>query len=77
MWFMTMRVTQILERAIEITMHLLKIMKQLLFSKTVKYKAMYGMFFQIEIIISEKCMVIPPNFLFGYQEHLLSSAFSA
>ena len=34
---------------------------------------MYGVLFQI---VSEKCVVFP-NFLFGYQEHLLSSAVSA
>ena len=28
------------------------------------------------VIISEKC-VVTPNFLFGYQDHLQSSAFSA
>ena len=38
---------------------------------------MYGVLCQIEAyFISEKCMVTP-NFLFGYQEHLLNSAFSA
>ena len=39
------------------------------------------MFFQIEALLfqSEKCMVylFTSSFLFGYQEHLLSSAFSA
>ena len=42
-----------------------------------KYKAMYGVFFQIEaLFFSEKCMV-SSNVLFGYKNHLLSSTFSA
>ena len=37
---------------------------------------MYGVFFHIDaFFVSEKC-VATPNFLFGYQELLLSSAFS-
>ena len=31
---------------------------------------MYGAFVQIKALLSEKCMVTP-NFLFGYQNHLL------
>ena len=30
----------------------------------------------LSLIIYEKCMTTP-NFIYGYQEHLLSSAFSA
>ena len=39
---------------------------------------MYGVLFQIKAfkITSEKC-VVTPNFLFEYQENLLSSTFSA
>ena len=62
-------------------MYFVEIIKQQLFfkkkKKTEKHKAMYGVFFpNWSFIISEKCMVTP-NFIFGYQEHLLSSAFSA
>ena len=58
-------------------MHFLEIIKQQLFKKAVKYKAIYGIFFpNWSLIISEKCMVTP-NFLFGYQIHLLSFALSS
>ena len=43
----------------------------------VKYQAMYDVFYffpNSSFIIPEKCMVTP-NFLYGYQEHLLNSAF--
>ena len=46
------------------------------FSKIINQQYLYGVLFQIDLIISEKCAVTP-NFLFGYQEQLLSSAFSA
>ena len=58
-------------------MHFLDIIKQLLFYKTVKYKAMYGVFSQIEALLSLKNAWLPPNFIFGYLGPLLSSAFSA
>ena len=57
----------------------LEIIKKHLFQKAVKYKATYGVvvvfFSNGNFPISLKCM-ITPNFLLGYQEHLLSSAFS-
>ena len=37
---------------------------------------MYGIFYQIEPFQSLKKCMVPPDFLFKYQEHLLSSAFS-
>ena len=43
--------------------------------KAVKYRTMYGIFFpNLNSIISEKC-VVTPNFLFGFQQPLLRSAF--
>ena len=56
--------------------HFSEIIKEQYFLKVLKYKAMYGIFFlNWSLIISEKCMATP-NFLLGYQEHLLSFAFS-
>ena len=37
---------------------------------------MYGVLLQIEAYLSLKKCMVTPNFLFGYQEHLLSSALS-
>ena len=47
-------------------------------SKNSKMQSNVWSFFQIEALFSikKKCMVTP-SFLFGYQKHLLSSAFSA
>ena len=79
---MTIWKKQILARAIEIqkenwavTTHFLEIIKQQLFWKAVKYKAMYDIFSKIEALLSLKKCMVTPNFLFGYQQHLLSSAF--
>ena len=64
-----MREKQILVAAIEIqkrklrlTTHFLEIIKQQLFKKLVKYKAMYGAFFQIETLLSLKNAWLPPLF---------------
>ena len=67
----------------------LEIIKQQLFKKegkdAVKYKAMYGVFFfffpicfflfLFKALISLRKAWLPPNFLFGCKEHLLSSPF--
>ena len=67
-WFMTMREKQILVRATGIQKenwglagHFLEIIKQQLFQKAVKYKAMYDIFPNLSFVISEKCLVT--NFL--------------
>ena len=57
----------------------LEIIKKQLFKKkkTGKYKAMYDDFFpNWSFIISEKC-IVSPSFLFGYQDDVVISAFSA
>ena len=59
-------------------MHFLEIIKKQQFLEVLKYKAMYGFFFyQIEALLSLKNAWLTPNFLFGYQEHLLSFVSSA
>ena len=65
-------------------MHFLEIIRQqFIILKTVQCKKCMGFFFfnfliffqNCSFFISVECMVTP-NFPFGYQEHLLSSAFS-
>ena len=43
-------------------MHFLEISKQQLFEKAVKYKAMYGVFFQIDALFSPRNAWLPPFF---------------
>ena len=64
------------ERNLGVVGHFLEIIKQQLFLKAVKYKAMYGVFIRIEALLSLKKCMFPPSFLFKYQEHLPSSSFS-
>ena len=84
---MTMQGKQILARAIlkskrklGVTTHFLETIIKQHYSKKQYLKIQSNLlrfFFQIQAFFSsEKCMV-NPNFLFGYQEHLLNSAFSA
>ena len=47
------------ERKLGVTTHFLEIIKQQLFQKTVKYKAMYGIFSQIEALLSLKNAWLP------------------
>ena len=59
------------KRKLGVTTHVSEIIKQQ------QYKAMYCIFFHIEAnLLSLKKYMVTPNFLFGYQEHLLSSTFS-
>ncbi len=81
---MTMQGKQILPTATEtppklgVTTYFQEIVKQQLLFKTVKYKAMYGVFFQTGALLSlKKKHGYPKFFLFGYQEHLIISASSA
>ena len=70
---MTLREKQILARAIEnpkrklgVTTHFLEIIKQqiiVLASINLKYKAIYGIFFQIEALLSLKNAWLPPIFI--------------
>ena len=53
------------------------IINQQYLQNALKYKAMYGVLFQIEAYLSLKKCMATPNFQFGYQEHLLSSTSSA
>ena len=71
---MTMWGKQILARAIEIQKEIWGSIIKI--SKKVKYKGMYDVLFKTETFLSRKKCMVTPNFLFGYQEHLLSSAFS-
>ena len=52
-------------------------LKSTIFVKSFKIQSnVWRSFLNSSLIISEKC-VVTPNFLFGYQEHFLSSTFSA
>ena len=81
---MTMRGEQILSRAIEIQKEnwgkprfFFIDSEATIILKNSKIELMYGDVFEIEALLSLKIAWLPPNFLFGYQEHLPSSAFSA
>ena len=50
------------EGKLRVTGHLLEIIKQQLLKKAVKYKAMYGLFFQIEALLSLKNTWLPQIF---------------
>ena len=50
------------KRKLGVTTHFLEIINQQLFKKTVKYKAMYGVFFQIEALLSVKNAWLPQLF---------------
>ena len=71
------------ERKLEVAGHFLEIIEQQSFSKAVKYKAMYGVFVLFCFVLSKLKLYYLlkiygyPQFSFGYQEHFLSSAFSA
>ena len=56
-------------------MHFLEIIKPQLFGKAVKYKAMYGVFFQIEALLSPKNSWLPPQFSFWIQKALAKFCF--
>ena len=50
------------KRKLGLTTHFLEIIKQQLFQKAVKYKAMYGVFIQIEVSLSLKNVWLPQIF---------------
>ena len=63
------------ERKLGVAGHILEIIKQQLFKKAIKCKAMNGVFIQTEALLSvEKCMVTP-QFLFWIPRALARFSF--
>ena len=52
------------KRKLGVAKRFLEIIKQQLFQKTEKYKAMYGVFFQIEAVLPLKNAWLPQNYFF-------------